>query len=102
MSQSAPEGSSEKGEDMVGKTLTVIDSNLGEVPVGAELEVLDESTNQFTGRHVLNVKSDKQIGKNLHHSQNEFQIFQMPDSTKDVWTEIVVGRDSDTFVVSVK
>ena len=79
-------------------TLEVIDSKLNQIPVGATLTVTRDHTNQFTNRRVLTVETEAETSH-----LGGFQIFQMTDGseTKDVWTEICVGRDSDTIAVNV-
>jgi hypothetical protein len=83
---------------MKGSTLTVVDSDLGQIPAGTTLEVEKDRTNQFTDRRVLTVRPTTNLEGRIEGST--IQIFQMPDNTKDVWKEIVVGRDSDTILIS--
>jgi hypothetical protein len=78
-------------------TLTVIDSKDGHIPEGTTLRVEDSHTNQFTGRTVLTVLPTPTPEDRVEGST--IQVYQMPDSTKDVYTEIVVYRESDTITV---
>lgn len=79
---------------MRGTTLTVIDSDHGAIPEGTTLTVEGVHKNQFTDRFTITVSAegDGRTGN--------FQLYRMPDTPKDVYHEIVVGRESDTVCVS--
>jgi len=79
------------------ETLTVVDSNLNNIEVGTKMEVTNHHVNEFGLRETITaepVNSDK-IGSHIGSCQ-----FNVTD-TKDVLKEIVVGKKSDTIVVSV-
>jgi len=78
------------------KTLTVVDSDLEQIEAGTQLTVERDHVNQFTNRRTLTVDADPLPNDRV----GSFQIMRTPTMTKDVWKEVVVGRDSDTIVVS--
>ena len=80
---------------MKGSTLTVVDSDLGHFETDTHMKVTRHHINQFGGRETINVEipSHESVdGKSIFA-----QFYKM--ETKDVWKEIVVGRDSDTILV---
>lgn len=75
-------------------TMNVIDSNLGRIPEGTTLTVTRDHTNQYTGRRVLTVEADPMPEGRI----SSFQL--LATDTKDVFKEIVTGREGDTLLVS--